>query len=85
MSKVGKLLGLFPFFGAAFLSNWSLSQFFIMLIAGMIFWIPYWIAWYLSDGFAFILHGEWHAGAGFYRGMGSEGFGTYIGSKRISD
>lgn len=83
MSKASKFFGLIPFILSALLSDWHVGQFFAMLLGGMVFWLPYWIAWYLSDGFAFILHGEWRAGAGFYRGMGSDGFGTYIGSYRI--
>lgn len=85
MSKASKFLGLIPFILSVLLSDWSLGQFFVMLFVGVIFWIPYWLAWYLSDGFAFILYGEWTAGSGFYRGMGSDGFGTYIGSHRIGD
>lgn len=83
MSKASKLLSLVPLIASGLLSDWSLSQFFVMLVGGMFFWIPYWIAWYLSDGFAFIVHGVWTAGAGFYRGMGADGFGTYVGSHRI--
>lgn len=83
MSKASKLLSLVPLVASGLFSDWTMSQFFAMLFGGMIFWIPYWIAWYLSDGFAAILHGEWTAGSGFYRGMGPDGFGTYVGSHRI--
>lgn len=71
MSKASKAMGLVPFFLSSLLSDWSLSQFFIMLLGGMVFWIPYWLAWYLSDGFEFILHGEWTATQDFYRSMES--------------
>lgn len=38
--------------GLAFvLSDKTLAGFCVMLIGGLVLWIPYWFAWWLSDGF----------------------------------
>ena len=40
-----------PVPAAALLSGGSLSDFFAMLLGGCIWWGPFWLAYWLSDGF----------------------------------
>jgi len=44
-------LGLAPIGAAVLLSDFTLRSFAVMMFGGMIVWIPYWLAWWLSDGF----------------------------------
>ncbi len=44
-------LGLAPIVAAVLLSDYTLHGFFVMMFGGMLIWIPYWLAWWLSDGF----------------------------------
>ena len=52
ITRTGKLLALAPVAASFLLSDKTLASFGVMLVGGMVFWIPYWLAWWLSDGFA---------------------------------
>lgn len=52
MSRPRKLLALVPVVAAFLFSDKTLASFGVMLVGGMILWIPYWLAWWLSDGFS---------------------------------
>jgi len=67
-----------------------------MLVGGMIFWIPYWLAWWLSDGFNIVLRpyqaDYWEQDRAHQRALnepgmgfrtGPEGYGLYSGHMRI--
>lgn len=51
------------------LSDQTLAGFVVMLVGGLVFWIPYWLAWWLSDGFATVYIGA--PGGGQPRHMNS--------------
>lgn len=51
MTPRRKLLGLVPFAAAWLLSDKNVHDFLVMMVGGLVIWIPYWIAWWLSDGF----------------------------------
>ena len=51
ITRTGKLLALAPVAASFLLSDKTLASFGVMLVGGMVFWIPYWLAWWLSDGF----------------------------------
>jgi hypothetical protein len=44
-------LGLAPIAAAVLLCDFTLRSFAAMMFGGMIVWTPYWLAWWLSDGF----------------------------------
>ena len=53
MSRLVKVLTASLPFGVAFvLGHASLADFGVTLVGGLFLWIPYWLAWWLSDGFA---------------------------------
>ena len=52
-----------PVPAAALLSGGSLGGFFDMLLGGCILWVPYWLAYWLSDGFT--TFGEYSGSPGF--------------------
>jgi len=52
-----------PVPAAAMLSGGSLGGFFDMLLGGCILWVPYWLAYWLSDGFT--TFGEYSGSPGF--------------------
>lgn len=54
MSKISqprKLLGLLPFVAAFLPSYKNILSFLQMFVGGLVLWVPYWLAWWLSDGF----------------------------------
>ena len=51
MTRSRKLLALLPLIAAFFLSDKTLDSFGVAVVGGMFLWIPYWLAWWLSDGF----------------------------------
>lgn len=86
ISRPRKLLALVPVAAAWLLSDKTASSFLVMLIGGLVFWIPYWLAWWLSDGFS-IFSGpapgiDDDPVATGYR-WGSQGYGYYQGSHRV--
>ncbi|MGP8438175.1 hypothetical protein ACT2FY_09535 [Paraburkholderia fungorum] len=85
MSRPRKLLGLVPFAAAWLLSDKTASSFFVMLVGGFVFWVPYWLAWWLSDGFSSVSIGSAPFDddpATAYR-WGSQGYGYYQGNQRL--
>ncbi|MBO0501499.1 hypothetical protein J1C51_22265 [Chromobacterium haemolyticum] len=86
ISRPRKLLGLVPFAAAWLLSDKTASSFLVMLVGGLVIWVPYWLAWWLSDGFS-IFNGpapgiDDDPVATGYR-WGSQGYGYYQGSHRV--
>lgn len=85
MTPRRKLLGLLPFLAAVLLSG-SDRECLVLLVAGMVFWIPYWLSWWLSDGFS--IFNTPHSDidddptATGYR-WGTQGYGLYKGGHRI--
>lgn len=63
ITRTGKLLALVPVVASFLLSDKTLASFGVMLGGGMILWIPYWLAWWLSDGFI-----------AYYQSTGDDGF-----------
>ena len=85
ISRPRKLLGLVPVVAAWVLSDKTASSFLAMLVGGLVVWVPYWLAWWLSDGFSGFSIGS----APFdddpvtgYR-WGSQGYGYYQGNHRV--
>ena len=74
-----------PLPAAALLSGGSLGGFFDTLLGGCIWWVPYWLAWWLSDGFATVRIGSGPTDDDFGTGYrwGSQGYGYYQGSHRV--
>lgn len=85
MSRSRRLLALAPVVAAFAFSDKTLASFGMMLVGGLIFWIPYWLAWWLSDGFSIFTHpvslDDDSVGTG-YR-SGTQGYGYYRGSHRV--
>ena len=46
MSKKRQLLALLPIPLAWLLSDGTLHQFIALMVGGLVFWIPYWLAWW---------------------------------------
>ena len=44
-------MGLLPLVGAFLLSDKTTYGFAVMMVGGSFLWIPYWLAWWLTDGF----------------------------------
>lgn len=51
MTLFRKSLAFLPIAAAFLISDKTLVSFGVMLVSGMFMWIPYWLAWWLSDGF----------------------------------
>lgn len=87
ISRPRKLLALAPIAAAWLLSDKTVSSFFVMLVGGLVIWVPYWLAWWLSDGFSDGF------GDGYYwgnhcnslngYGSGPEGYGYYVNDLRV--
>ena len=58
LSTPRHLLILLPIPLAYFMSDRTMANFFAMFIGGLVFWIPYWLALWLSDGFK--IHSAWY-------------------------
>lgn len=52
ITRTGKLLALVPVAASFLLSDKTMASFGVMLVGGMVLWIPYLLAWWLSDGFS---------------------------------
>lgn len=52
MTQFRKALFFLPLLFAYLLCDNTLKSFIEMSIGGLILWIPYWLAWWLSDGFS---------------------------------
>lgn len=97
MSRPRKLLALAPLLAAFLFSDKTLASFSVMLVGGMILWIPYWLAWWLSDGFIIFsepcdYEGDTRAQRfddNYTQGMGyragPQGFGYYSGATRLDN
>lgn len=91
MSPTRRFIFLAPLPVAFLLSDKSLPGLAIMLGAGLIFWIPYWLAWWLSDGFSVQIGGDPSVSQQNARleptasGLraGSQGYGLYLGNVRV--
>ena len=81
MNRFQKFLFFAPVFAAFELCDKTLADFFKMMIGGLIFWIPYWLAWWLSDGFA-LPEGSPGRIKSRYK-LGPHGFGFYHGNVLI--
>ncbi len=51
MTLFGKFLGFVPVITAFFMCDKTFSNFCIIMMEGMIVWVPYWLAWLLTNGF----------------------------------
>lgn len=71
ITRTGKLLALVPVAASFLLSDNTLASFGVMLGGGMVFWIPYWLAWWFGDGFSIF------TGPGSYE---TDGIGLHHGS-----
>lgn len=89
MTRFRKSLGLLPFFFAFALCDNTLHEYFVMLIGGLVFWIPYWLAWWLSGGFNMSDFSGYYPEEEFpaprnitsdFR-CGPDGYGLYVGGK----
>jgi len=84
MSRFQKILFFLPVLVAFDLCDKSLLDFIKTMIGGSIMWVPYWIAWRLSDGFS--MKGAPCTKKDFddsgYK-YGPDGFGYYVGNHRI--
>ena len=85
ISRPRKLLALLPFLVAFWLSDTTVLSFFQMLVGGLVLWVPYWLAWWLSDGFATVRIGSGPMDDDFGTGYrwGSQGYGYYQGGHRV--
>jgi hypothetical protein len=86
ISRPRRLLGLLPVAAAWLLSDATTASFVTMLTGGLVFWVPYWLAWWLSDGFSIFTRPAASIDddpvATGYR-WGTQGYGYYRGSHRI--
>ena len=85
ISRPRKLLALLPILVAFWLSDKTGLSFFQMLVGGLVLWVPYWLAWWLSDGFAIVRVGSAPMDDDFVTGYrwGSQGYGYYQGGHRV--
>jgi hypothetical protein len=90
--KFQRLLAFLPIPVAYIMSDGTLNNVLVMLISGLVFWIPYWLAWWLSDGFALVYRSDfdWNSQTKSqsepmltYRD-GPQGMGLYSRSGRIN-
>ena len=84
MTRFQKLLFFLPVAIAFELCDKSFFDFIKTIIGGFIFWVPYWLAWWLSDGFSMksapCSNEDFEDGE--YR-YGPDGFGFYVGNHCI--
>lgn len=87
MNRFRKLLALIPVIIAFLVCDKTWTDFAAMMIGGLILWIPYWLAWWLSNGFNIFNtpsnFGDEDDDNYFGYRNGSQGYGYYAGNKRI--
>lgn len=90
--KLRRLLVFTPIPASYFMSDGTINSAIIMLIGGLIFWIPFWLALWLSDGFANVQLGDFdwdkkmkrQNGPRLTYRNGPQGLGLYSRSGRIN-
>jgi len=83
MSRYRRLAAALPLLFSALMSEGSWHGFVVAAFGGLVFWVPYWLAWWLSDGFASVQIGTGvDDGCGTGYRWGTQGWGYYRGGFR---